>query len=157
MTIYLHRHSKAGDRASWPGDDEHRPLSQRGHWQAIHLVALLHDAAFERILSSPYVRCMESVVPLSAVRGLPIEPVDALAEGSDLDGALALVRKHVGHGAVMCSHGDVIPMLLEHFGEQGVDLGPRPECPKGCTWVLEPDATGEIRTARYLPPPPDGA
>jgi hypothetical protein len=45
-------------------------------------------------------------------------------------------------------------MLLEHFASEGVDIGPAPQWPKGCTWVLETDGTGEVRSAEYLPPPP---
>jgi 8-oxo-dGTP diphosphatase len=153
VTIYLVRHAKAGERGAWDGEDRLRPLSGRGHFQAAELVELLRDARFERVLSSPYVRCMETVVPLAVVRGLAIEPSDALAEGATLDDALALVNKHSGHGAVLCTHGDVLPMLLEHYARQGVDIGTTPQWPKGCTWVLETDATGEVRSAEYLPPP----
>ena len=154
MTIYLVRHAKAGERDAWPDDDELRPLSGRGHLQARGLLEVLTDASFDRILSSPYVRCMETVVPLAAARGIAIEPVDSLAEGASLEEALALVRKHTPHGAVLCTHGDVMPMLLDHYAHQGVDIGAVPQWPKGCTWVLDTDATGEVRAARYLPPPP---
>jgi broad specificity phosphatase PhoE len=153
MTIYLVRHAKAGDRDSWVGDDELRPLSGRGHLQARGLIDVLADARFERLISSPYVRCMETVVPLATVRRMAVEPADALAEGASLDEALALVRKHSGNGAVMCTHGDVMPMLLDYYAAHGVDIGPAPQWPKGCTWVLDTDATGEVRAARYLPPP----
>ena len=81
MTIYLVRHAKAGERAAWDGDDFMRPLSGRGHTQAFGLLDQLRKAKFERILSSPYVRCMETVVPLAGIRGLAVEPADALAEG----------------------------------------------------------------------------
>jgi 8-oxo-dGTP diphosphatase len=155
VTIYLVRHAKAGERGPWPHDDEYRPLSARGQRQALGLVDVLRDASYERLLSSPYVRCVQSLAPLAYARRLAIEPVDGLAEGATLEEALTLVRKHVQHGAVMCSHGDVIPMLLEHFARHGVDLGPDPQCPKGCTWTLEADSAGEIRTASYQPPPPD--
>jgi 8-oxo-dGTP diphosphatase len=155
VTIYLVRHAKAGVRDSWPGDDEQRPLSGRGRLQALGLLELLRDAQFGRVLSSPYVRCIETVVPLAAERRMAIEPVEALAEGASLDEAVALVRKHVGQGAVMCSHGDVIPMLLEQYAKNGVDIGPAPQWPKGCVWVLETDATGEVRSAEYVAPPAD--
>jgi 8-oxo-dGTP diphosphatase len=115
---------------------------------------VLERAEFERVLSSPYVRCIETVVPIAAHRRIPVEPTDALAEGASLGEALALVQKHAGHGAVMCTHGDVVPMLLEHFAAHGVDLGPAPQWPKGCTWMLETDATNEVRSARYLSPSP---
>ncbi len=154
MTIYLVRHGKAGERGAWDDDDQLRPLSGRGHLQARGLLAVLHDAVFERLLSSPYVRCMETVVPLAAERGVAIEPVTALAEGAPLDEVLALVRKHIPGGAVLCTHGDVIPMLLDQYAQEGVDLGPMPQWPKGCTWVLETNATGEVRAAHYLPAPP---
>ena len=154
MTIYLIRHAKAGDRDTWLDDDRLRPLSGRGHRQARELVDLLRDATFERVLSSPFVRCMETVVPIAGVRGRSVEPVDALAEGARLDESLALVRKHTTSGALMCTHGDVMPMLLDYYAKRGVDIGAVPQWPKGCTWVLETDATGEVSTARYLPPPP---
>ena len=155
MTIYLVRHAKAGVRDSWPGDDEQRPLSGRGRLQALGLLDLLRDAQFERVISSPYVRCIETVVPLAADRRIAIEPDEALAEGATLDEAVALIRKHVQHGAVMCSHGDVIPMLLNHYASNGVDIGPAPQWPKGCVWVLQTDSIGEVTRAEYLPPPAD--
>ncbi len=68
MTIYLLRHAKAGERNVWEGDDLLRPLSGRGHLQARGLLEVLADAQFDRLLSSPYVRCMETVVPLSGER-----------------------------------------------------------------------------------------
>jgi broad specificity phosphatase PhoE len=154
MTIYLVRHAKAGDRNTWLDDDRLRPLSGRGHLQARELIHLLHDATFDRVLSSPYVRCMETVVPIAGARGLSVEPVDALAEGADLEEALRLLRKHSTLGALLCMHGDVMPMLLDHYAASGVDIADDREWPKGCTWVLDTDGTGEVVHARYIPPPP---
>jgi 8-oxo-dGTP diphosphatase len=155
MSVYLVRHAKAGDRDHWAEDDRLRPLSGRGHRQAYLLVDLLARAEFERILSSPYVRCMQTVVPIAGVRGLPIEPVEALAEGESLAGALELVAKHAISGALMCMHGDLMPMLLDHYASSGVEMCDELRWPKGCAWVLETDATGEVARARYLPPPID--
>jgi 8-oxo-dGTP diphosphatase len=155
VTIYLVRHAKAGERGVWEGEDHLRPLSGRGHLQARGLLEVFADAHFDRLLSSPYVRCMETVVPLSGERGVAIEPVDALAEGATLGEALALVGKHAANGAMFCTHGDVIPMLLQHYANQGVDIGTAPQWPKGSTWALETDATGEVVSVHYLPPPPE--
>jgi 8-oxo-dGTP diphosphatase len=152
LTIYLVRHVKAGERRTWDGDDRLRPVSRAGQRQALALVRVLADAKFDRILSSPYVRCLESMVPLASERGLAIEPNDALAEESALEPALALVVKHAQSGAVFCSHGDIIPMLLEHYSANGVDLGPAPQCPKGCTWVLETNTANEVVRASYRAP-----
>jgi broad specificity phosphatase PhoE len=153
VTIYLLRHAKAGERNAWEDDDHLRPLSGRGHLQARDLLGVLGNAQFDRLLSSPYVRCMETVVPLSGARGVAIEPVEALAEGATLDEATALVGKHAAHGAVFCTHGDVIPMLLAHYARLGVDTGTEPQWPKGSTWALETDPTGEVSSARYIPAP----
>jgi 8-oxo-dGTP diphosphatase len=153
VTIYLIRHAKAGDRATWHDDDRLRPLSGRGHRQARLLVDLLEDATFDCVLASPYVRCMETVVPIASVRGRSVEPVEALAEGARLDEALALVRKHSASGALMCTHGDVMPMLLDHYAATGVDVPKHRSWPKGCTWTLETDGTGEVVRARYIDAP----
>jgi 8-oxo-dGTP diphosphatase len=152
MSIYLVRHARAGDRGRWSGEDWLRPLSRAGHEQARELVTVLQDSHFDRVLSSRYVRCMETVVPLAGARGLPIEVEESLAEGGDTEAVLTLVRKHLLPGAVMCSHGDVIPSVLSHLATNGVDLGPDPRCPKGCTWVL--DGVGsEVTRATYIAPP----
>jgi broad specificity phosphatase PhoE len=155
VSIYLVRHAKAGDRGSWPADDFLRPLSRRGQLQACGLLDVFAGVPIDRILSSPYVRCMESVVPLGGQRMLGIEPVESLTEGGSLENALALVRKHAHDDTVMCAHGDIIPMLLDHYASRGVDLGPDPACAKGSTWFLDLDGTGEVVSARYVPPPAD--
>jgi broad specificity phosphatase PhoE len=154
MTIYLVRHAKAGDRSLWTGEDWLRPLSRAGLSQARELLSVLEDARFDRVLSSPYVRCMETVVPLAGTRRLAIEVEESLAEGGDVDAVLTIVRKHIGAGAVLCSHGDVIPAVLSNLAARGIDLGPDPRCPKGSTWVLEADGGGDVSSVRYLPPPP---
>jgi hypothetical protein len=52
---------------------------------------------------------------------------------------------------VLCSHGDVIGALLDHFKQSGVPVeGDAFE--KGSTWALEIDA-GAVVSARYLAPP----
>ena len=153
MTIYFVRHARAGERGTWRQEDWLRPLSRAGRSQARGLLGLLRDARFDRVLSSPYVRCLETVVPIAGARKLPIEPEDALAEGGDLDSVLAIVRKHMSSGAVLCSHGDVIPAVLASLAASGVDIGDDPRCPKGCTWVLEAPGSVDITRVRYLPPP----
>lgn len=152
MTLYLVRHAKAGDRSSWNGDDRLRPLSKPGRRQALLLADVLAEGSFASIVSSPYVRCTETVEPLAERRGLDVEEHDALAEGAWLSDVLLLVEKVIEGGAVLCSHGDVIPMLLEHYESLGVDLGPEPACAKGSTWVLD-TADGKVAGARYLSPP----
>jgi 8-oxo-dGTP diphosphatase len=106
MTVILIRHASAGDRDEWRGDDRLRPLDKRGRKQAERLrdVLLAHDVT--RVLSSPYVRCTQTVAPL----GLDIETDERLAEGATPEGTLELLAAL--DGAVACTHGDVIESLL---------------------------------------------
>jgi phosphohistidine phosphatase SixA len=139
VIVYLVRHARAGRRAEWDGDDRLRPLDQRGRRQAEGLVAQLAGREFRRILSSPYVRCVETVLPLAEARGLSVEPDDALAEGAGSHAALGLLRR-VGEPLVACVHGDLVEDLL---GEK---------MKKGATAVLDLTADGFEVIERLDPP-----
>ncbi len=108
MTSVLVRHASAGDRHGWAGDDRLRPLDARGRRQAAQLVELLRPLDMRRVVSSPYVRCVETVEPLAAALGLPVERDDLLAEGAGR-AAFELFREE---GVVCCTHGDVVDELL---------------------------------------------
>ncbi|MDQ4069518.1 MAG: histidine phosphatase family protein [Actinomycetota bacterium] len=143
MAVLLVRHAEAGDRYRWDGPDEARPLSDEGEAQADGLVAALAGFGLERVLSSPYLRCTQTVTPLAAARGLNVERSDELAEGGGR-AALRLVRQLLDApgAAVLCTHGDVVEDVLDGLGVERSG-----ETEKGATWILAP---GE---ARLLPPP----
>jgi len=151
MTVYLIRHAKAGSRVKWTGPDDLRPLSKPGCRQAEGIAELLADAGIARIISSPHVRCRQTVEPVSARCGVSIEVSDSLAEGAPLDEALTLFDKVASENAVLCSHGDVIGALLWFFENRGVRLDDH-RVEKGSTWVLEVER-GTVVAARYLAPP----
>lgn len=108
MTSVLLRHASAGDREYWDGDDFHRPLDARGRRQAAELVELLRPFKVHRVLSSPYVRCIETVEPLAAALDLPVELNDRLTEGAGPGAGLLLHED----GVVCCTHGDIIESVL---------------------------------------------
>ena len=151
MTVYLVRHAKAGRRKVWPGDDGLRPLSKAGRTQARALAQALADDGITRIVSSPFVRCRETVEPLAQRIGLDVALADALAEGASLTDALRLVEKLSDENVALCSHGDVLGELLHHYARAGVDLDDD-RLEKASVWVLD-TADGVVRGARYLPPP----
>jgi 8-oxo-dGTP diphosphatase len=151
---YLIRHAKAGDRTEWSGADRSRPLSKAGHRQAKALVHVLSGRIIERILSSPAVRCVDTVRPLADQRGLPIEPRDELLEGASLSGLLGLLDELRSSGSVLCGHGDLIPAAVEHLEGKGMVIGSDRGWKKGSVWALEHEA-GLIVRATYIPPPPD--
>src|SRR5699024_4607764 len=76
MTVVLLRHASAGERDEWTGADRARPLDARGRERAEALVPELRRLGVRRVVSSPYVRCAQTVEPL----GLPVEYDDRLAE-----------------------------------------------------------------------------
>jgi broad specificity phosphatase PhoE len=152
--VLLVRHAHALSRSGWEGDDTERSLSRRGLEQARLLVAPLLELKPVRILSSPYLRCLETVGPLASAAGLEVEEEPRLAEGYGRP-ALDLVRSlsYAGENAVLCSHGDVIPDVLAALAhEDRVDLGPAPRVEKASVWVLRGEG-GRFSSARYLPPP----
>jgi 8-oxo-dGTP diphosphatase len=151
-TLRLFRHTTAGDRSRWAGQDKTRPLTKKGLRQAEVIAQSLRGAGIERIISSPYDRCVQSVEPLSRVTGAKIEISDVLAEEPDLDATYALVDNLVGANAVICSHGDVIPALINRMMWAGLSLSSRFYCSKGSIWEVEVDG-GKFTTGHYVPPP----
>lgn len=130
MTSVLLRHASAGDRDDWDGPDLLRPLDERGRRQAAELVELLRPFGLRRILSSPYVRCVETVEPLAAALGLQVEEDERLTEGAG-PGAEELLYED---GVLACTHGDIVYDVL------GDDLK------KGAAAVLQDgNVVGELR------------
>ena len=160
MTLFLVRHAQAGSRSSWSGthlgiDDILRPLTPQGRYQSADLVGLLEEMGITEIRSSPYKRCLETVAPLAAALGLEVIVDERLAEGP-ADGAIALARALAETSTVFCSHGDVLPAILDHLRlNDALDLGADPRCQKGSTWICEPNRAwaGHFSEATYLAPP----
>jgi phosphohistidine phosphatase SixA len=119
VIVLLVRHGRAGDRSKWEGDDRLRPLDGKGRRQAKGLDGLLADYSIDRILSSPYIRCVQTVEPLAAARGVAIEEVDELAEGASREDALGLLERLDAHCTVLCTHGDVVHELIGEEMKKG--------------------------------------
>jgi 8-oxo-(d)GTP phosphatase len=154
-TAYLVRHARAGSRDKWQGDDALRPLSKAGRRQAEALVTTFRGMEVARIVSSPSVRCVQTVRPLALDRGLPVETSDALAEGADLGDAMAQLAELTPTPTVLCSHGDVIPALVLHLVDRGATIVGERDWKKGSTWMLERE-DGRVVRASYVPPPDVG-
>jgi len=150
VTVYLVRHAKAGSRRNWSGDDAQRPVSRPGRRQATQLAKALSGAGISRIVSSPFVRCIQTVEPLAAAVGLPVDVSDALAEGARDAEAVALFDKLARENVVLCSHGDVIGDLLMHLADHGIRLEDF-RLEKGSVWVIECEQ-GRPVSARYVSP-----
>jgi 8-oxo-dGTP diphosphatase len=151
-TLHLIRHAAAGDRSSWQSDDRDRPLTAKGLAQSKALVEQLRDRQIEAIYSSPYVRCLQTVTPLAEVLGLDIEVEEVLAEGEVGKKARELIKSLTGQNAVISTHGDVIPALLDWMTRRGMSLKSAFDCKKGSVWEVDVRG-GEFHKALYVPPP----
>jgi broad specificity phosphatase PhoE len=153
LAVFLVRHARAGDRQKWKGPNHLRPLSKKGRKQAERLAALLATKGIGRIVSSPFERCIQTVLPLADRLRLEVETDDVLAEGAPAEKTLRLVRDIAPDDPALCTHGDVIATLLDALvREDGLKLPQPYPYAKGSTWVLETDASGRFVAAKYLPP-----
>jgi 8-oxo-dGTP pyrophosphatase MutT (NUDIX family) len=137
--VLVMRHASAGDSGAWGGDDARRPLDDKGRRQASELVDHLAPFRIDRVVSSPFDRCVQTVQPLAAARGFEVELMDDLAEGAGPDRARAALAALDGTATAVCGH---VPELEPIIG--------RTE--KGATIVVEA-ANGAISVLGRLPPP----
>ena len=126
MSLVLVRHAKAGDRSTWEGDDRLRPLDPKGEKQAAELPSLLEGVSIGRIVSSPALRCIQTVEPLAAARGLTVEPAPELGEERQWADGPAFLEALLADDAVACVHGGI-------EGALGFDERFR----KGAVWLFE--------------------
>jgi 8-oxo-dGTP diphosphatase len=150
MALYVVRHGKAGQRASWDGPDLLRPLTRGGRAQAQALAAWLANEPIERVLSSPYTRCVQTVQPLAEKLGLHIEETEQLSDGMPFEPVLELLQT-LPEPSVLCSHGDLIPDTIEALMRRGTVLDGQPDWRKGATWVLTREGS-EITKAYAVAP-----
>ncbi len=137
MPLLVVRHAHAGRRSAYKGDDRVRPLTARGRARASALVPLLSRYRPQRILSSPFVRCCETVQPIAEALGLGVESVDELAEGHGHD-AVRLIRTMAGESAVLCTHGDVATTIVESLvPESEASRRTSLRLQKGEFWVIQ--------------------
>lgn len=119
--LVIVRHAKALGRSDWKGDDRERPLEARGRERADALVPVLAAYGITRILTSPSVRCLDTISPYAVWSGTEPRAKKGLSEeGHEADPAKAV--QHVegvlerGAPAAICSHGPVMGALLEMLG-----------------------------------------
>src|SRR5439155_18366522 len=122
-----------------------------GHRKAQTIAETLVDAGVRRIVSTPYVRCRQTVDPLAQLPRLPVELSDALGEGASITDTLRFIEKVMSETSVLCTHGDVVQNVLDHLARIGVPLDDA-RLEKGSIWVLETN-DGEICAAHYVAPP----
>ena len=137
--IILVRHADAGDRSVYEQPDHLRPLTQKGEQQALAIADTLRAYGPKRIVSSRATRCVATVAPLAQQLSLEIEEVDELFEGSDPRESWSELLDLVADGdgpLVACSHGDVIPGIIELLSDGSAPHSKYPKIKKGSIVVL---------------------
>jgi phosphohistidine phosphatase SixA len=155
VSVLLVRHARAGNRKYWKGPDIERPLSKKGKHQAEGLVDMLARYPVKGIYTSPYVRCVQTVEPLAEKLKLEVEQYLELTEGAPADEVVALLRQAGSKTVVWCTHGDIVPLVLDAIVEQDwIKLRKREKrYPKGSFWELEQDKKGRVVNATFFPAP----
>ena len=124
LILVRHAHRSVENRRADNG------LSEKGEKQreilTAHIEQLMGDGVTLRLLSSPKKRCMETLEALAAHRRIKIEIDSKLEEGAlsrpSLKEFLRETLKSPSEFVVACSHGDVIPSLLEIACGHAIEL-----------------------------------
>jgi 8-oxo-dGTP diphosphatase len=116
--LILLRHARALPRSQWKDEDTDRPLDKAGTADAATLAPLLSCfAPAARVVSSPTVRCMDTVRPYAERAGCQVESAKTLspsrsaasASSRELLCALACAQEP----AIVCAHRENLPALLD--------------------------------------------
>lgn len=131
--IVLVRHARAVPRESWKrADDQARPLDRRGQERASALVPMLAAYGVTRLVSSPSVRCSDTLRPYAVKLGTRLKLKQGLSEEGYADDPKRAPR-HLrrvlerGAGTAICSHGPVLPDLLDALAAIVEPDGPQAE------------------------------
>jgi 8-oxo-dGTP diphosphatase len=139
MAIHFVRHANAGNRPAWHQPDDLRPLTSAGLVQALTVAEHLDDRPLERIVSSRYVRCVQTVQPLADRVGLAVETHAGLAEEADIGATWSLLEEAMARAGdtVLCSHGNVIGAVLDRIRRRGITfVAAELTCRKGSIWTI---------------------
>lgn len=131
--------------------DSNRALDDVGIIQAGGIADLLAGADIQQVIASPALRCVQTVEPLADKLNLGVEISHDLWEGQPSLAAIGLAERLAGGGvtAVLCSHGDIIPGMLDGFAARGIHLDGS-GCAKGSVWSMEV-VDGAIVAGAYRP------
>lgn len=112
------RHGKAFPRSKWHETESVRPLLALGTTQAKALTGLLDCWPVNKIVSSPWKRCVATVKPFAAAVGKALKLSTPLSEKGNAE-APQKTRKMIekilakGRPTLICTHRPVLPTVLK--------------------------------------------
>jgi len=164
VPLILVRHASAGRKQDWAGPDAMRPLDARGVADAQELASLMACfAPVARVISSPALRCTETVRPYAGMFGGTVEVEVCLSpygrtshfstRTDQVDALRCLLSALVAdrRPVVLCLHRENLPdVLAEACAVLGAPAAvpADPALPKGGFWVAHAAAGGLVGASR---------
>ena len=151
--LHLLRHAHAGDPAHWQGDDDQRPLSDRGVRQCERLGRVLAglDEAPDLFVTSPRLRALQTAEIVAGRLDLPVTVDRRLAEPLDLHVISALLASTGARRPCLVGHDpDFSELLAALIGVGSITMR------KGAIARVDVDGPRLVPgagTLRYLLPP----
>jgi len=147
------RHAEAGDRERFVGDDSLRPLSRQGRKQANALAKRLGESSLD-LITSPYLRCVETLSPTSSRLRRAMMLASWLVEGEPADEALYQLIELTGEigGLVACTHQD----LMVGMFDVAIAAGAVPSSPANFEKAATAEFTilsGKVVAVSFVSPP----
>jgi len=138
----LVRHADAGERKTFKGNDNLRPLDDSGRAQADGLAVVLALFEPKALAAATPLRCKQTLRPLADKLEMPIVTESAFAEPATVDEVPNKVKLALGRlgelrdgpTAAICSQGKMIPPLLAAI--EGATDPADFKTPKGGSWLL---------------------
>ncbi|NEG69844.1 NUDIX hydrolase [Bifidobacterium choloepi] len=170
-TVLIVRHGKAESRKLWDGTEENRPITPKGAADAYALNRELACYNPTRLVTSPWMRCQQTIQMLSWQTKRPMEYVEALTEDSfAADPAetwaafFAQIQQTVGSSSTtaICMHRPVIGGMFDRLRPMcatrtlGKQLAAKsPYMPTGSAlalfWISTPHGPRIIDIQKVLP------
>jgi len=125
--LVILRHSKAMKRSDFAGaNDSLRPLSGKGRRQSKILVDALDSYGIEHLISSPSVRCLETLQRYAKYLDTKIQVIDSLSESGHEakpheTAAQVLDLLLDPAPTVVCSHRPVMSTITDALASRGID------------------------------------
>lgn len=116
------RHGRARRRSAWKGGEETRPLTSQGRAQAKAIVPILSAFGVREVVTSPWERCVATVVPYADRAGLTLRTEDGLTEHAYTDDPARAAKVvedllHNPRDAVLSTHRPVLRAVMDAVGE----------------------------------------
>jgi 8-oxo-dGTP diphosphatase len=149
VRLTIVRHASAGTKRAWPGPDLERPLDADGEKMAEALAHLLAGHPVGRLISSPALRCVQTLEPLGVLAGRSIETWDGIGTVGGAENLKACLVDPTLEHAVLCTHGEAMrPLLrsidLAHLAKSDLPSDRRQLLTKGTGWRLRVTPRGKV-------------